>query len=44
MECGWPCGVNEFVLEGGGPAGVVEILLQKLCPFDLSGVEGGLDS
>ena len=35
---------NEPVLEGGGPAGVVEMLLQRLRERSFSGVSGGLDS
>lgn len=27
VDVGCPCGVNEFAVDGGGPAGVVEILL-----------------
>lgn len=30
VDCGCPCGVKEFAVDGGGPAGVVETLLQKL--------------
>lgn len=30
VDVGCPCGVNEFAVDGGGPAGVVETLLQKL--------------
>ena len=47
VEVGKPAGVNEFVAEGGGPAGVVEGLSARL-KVDLGrwllpGVEGGLE-
>lgn len=35
---------NDPVMEGGGPAGVVERLLQRLRERSFSGVSGGLDS
>lgn len=35
---------NDPTVEGGGPAGVVDILLQRLRERSLSGVPGGLDS
>lgn len=38
------CCANGPVLEGGGPAGVVEMLLQRLRERSFSGVSGGLDS
>ena len=38
------CGMNEPAVDGGGPAGVVEILLQRLRERSFSGVSGGLDS
>lgn len=38
------CGMNEPAEDGGGPAGVVERLLQRLRERSLSGVSGGLDS
>jgi len=44
VDVGSPCGVNDFALDGGGPAGVVDTLLHKLRERSLSGVSGGLDS
>lgn len=41
LEVGCPCGVNEFAVDGGGPAGVVEMLLH--CDLPLSGVDGVLE-
>jgi hypothetical protein len=38
------CGTNEPAVDGGGPAGVVDKLLQRLRERSLSGVSGGLDS
>lgn len=42
VDGGFPCGVNEFVEDGGGPAGVVVTWLRRL--RRLSGVEGGVSS
>ena len=42
VEGGSPCGVNEAADDRGGPAGVVDGLLARLC--DLPGVDGGLES
>lgn len=38
------CGMNEPAVDGGGPAGVVDTLLQRLRERSFSGVSGGLDS
>jgi len=35
---------NDPAVEGGGPAGVVDRLLQRLRERSFSGVSGGLDS
>lgn len=38
------CGTKDPAVDGGGPAGVVDILLQRLRERSFSGVSGGLDS
>ena len=40
VDRGFPIGVNDFAEDGGGPAGVVETLLQRLCFLSFSGVKG----